>query len=360
MEQSWHKPRTMGIKPGPVNRMLVLSARPKERKLAEGLRSTLYKGVTSELPDLSFLQIAEAYKDFASAVAPLVTTMEMSNDDPLVDSAFGKVQYGSVLSYQQPAATTPNITHHQDAPPPPPLPLVGHSFDTSVCLFVHSEHGQLHMKSLAVSLDMAHKIEHATKEQSASLDWHSVRKPRVTASRFREVCHVRGQSSAEHLAERIYKGTRQTADMKRGLEMESAAIEEYCLLREVNYHPCGFLIHPDAHWLGASPDGIIFDPKEHHVFGLLEIKCPNVKSYVDCPYLKFNNGTPELKQQHAYYWQVQGQMLISGLDWCDFVIYAQDDMMVQRIYKDLKMFLNIREKADHFFFYFYLPRCLQM
>lgn len=124
------------------------------------------------------------------------------------------------------------------------------------------------MKSLAVSLDMAHKIEHATKEQSASLDWHSVRKPRVTASRFREVCHVRGQSSAEHLAERIYKGTRQTADMKRGLEMESAAIEEYCLLREVNYHPCGFLIHPDAPWLGASPDGIIFDPKEHHVFGL--------------------------------------------------------------------------------------------
>lgn len=98
----------------------------------------------------------------------------MSHDDPLVDSAFGKVQYGSVLSYQQPAATTRNITHHQDAPPPPPLPLVGNSLDTSVCLFVHSEHGQLHMKSLAVSLDMAHKIEHATKEQSASLDWHSV------------------------------------------------------------------------------------------------------------------------------------------------------------------------------------------
>ncbi|ROL49977.1 hypothetical protein DPX16_0015 [Anabarilius grahami] len=75
--------------------MVVLSARPKERKLAEGLRSTLYKGVTSELPDLSVLQVAEAYKDFASAVAPLVTTVEMSCDDPLVDS---EVYYGSVLS----------------------------------------------------------------------------------------------------------------------------------------------------------------------------------------------------------------------------------------------------------------------
>lgn len=70
-------------------------------------------------------------------------------------------------------------------------------------------------------------------------------------------------------------------------------------------------------------------------FGLLEIKCPNVKSCVDCPYLKLQNGTPELKQQHAYYCQVQGQMLISGLDWCDLVVYAQDDMKIQRIYKDM-------------------------
>ncbi len=135
--------------------------------------------------------------------------------------------------------------------------------------------------------------------------------------------------------------------MKRGLELESAVVEEYCLLRGVNFYPCGFLIHPDAPWLGSSPDGIVCDPTELQVFGLLEIKCPNLKSYVDCPY-------------HAYYWQVQGQMLISGLDWCDFVVYAQDDMMIQHIYKDCRMFKTIRERADHFFFYFYLPRSLKM
>ncbi len=320
----------------------------------------MYKGVSSDLPDLSVLQVAEVYKDFTSTTAPLVTTMGMSSDVWMVDSAFGKVQAGSVLSYQQPAATTRNITPHQDAPPRPPLPLDGYNLDPSVCLFVHSKHELLHMKSLAVTLETAHKIEHATKDQSASMDWHSVRKPRVTSSRFREVCHVWGQSSAEHLAERIHKGTRQTTDMKRGLELESAVVEEYCLLRGVNFYTCGFLIHPDAPWLGSSPDGIVYDPTEHQVFGLLEIKCPNLKSYVDCPYLKLQNGTPELKQQHAHYWQVQGQMLISGLDWCDFVVYAQDDMMIQRIYKDCRMFTTIRERADHFFFYFYLPRSLKM
>ncbi len=90
--------------------------------------------------------------------------MGMSSDVWMVDSAFGKVQAGSVLSYQQPAATTHNITPHQDAPP---LPLDGYNLDPSVCLFVLSKHELLHMKSLAVTLETAHKIEHATKDQSA-------------------------------------------------------------------------------------------------------------------------------------------------------------------------------------------------
>ncbi|XP_051963284.1 uncharacterized protein LOC127629976 isoform X3 [Xyrauchen texanus] len=40
-EQQWLKPRTQGFKPGPTNEMVVLSARPKERRLAEG-RSCTY------------------------------------------------------------------------------------------------------------------------------------------------------------------------------------------------------------------------------------------------------------------------------------------------------------------------------
>lgn len=73
--------------------------------------------------------------------------------------------------------------------------------------------------------------------------------------------------------------------------MEPAAVEEYCRVREVNHYPCGFLIHPDAPWMGSSPDGIVYDPKGQTVFGLVEIKCPNVASYVDCPYIKISEGT---------------------------------------------------------------------
>ena len=89
-------------------------------------------------------------------------------------------------------------------------------------------------------------------------------------------------------------------DMKRGLAMEPVAVQEYCTLKNVNFFPCGFVVHPDAPWLGSSPDGIIFDPSVRPHFGFLEVKCPNVPSYVDCPYLKIQNGELKLKRSHAY------------------------------------------------------------
>lgn len=134
--------------------------------------------------------------------------------------------------------------------------------------------------------------------------------------------------------------------------MEPAAVEEYCRAREVNHYPCGFLIHPDAAWMGSSPDGIVYDPKEQPEFGLVEIKCPNVLSYVDCPYIKISEGTHTLRKSHAYFWQIQGQLLISGLEWCDFVVYTQEDMFIQRISRDKDITATIKEKIDHFFFLF--------
>ncbi|KAJ8356709.1 hypothetical protein SKAU_G00195030 [Synaphobranchus kaupii] len=36
-EQRWHKPRTMGVKPGPVKKMVVVFAKPKQRTIADGV-----------------------------------------------------------------------------------------------------------------------------------------------------------------------------------------------------------------------------------------------------------------------------------------------------------------------------------
>ncbi|KAK0149365.1 hypothetical protein N1851_009913 [Merluccius polli] len=329
--------------------MIIISTKPKSRQytVADGVRSKRYKAVRGDLPDTDVLKVAEAYKDFDAEIAPLITTMAITCDVPLVDSAFGPVQEGSPISYQHPTAISRVIVCHPDVPPPPPLPLEGYRLDPSTCNFVCTHEQQLQLMSLAITLDMARKIEIATRDQSNSVEWHKVRKPRLTSSRFREVCHVRGHSSSQNLADRIWKGGVQTALMKKGLALEPVAIQEYSRMKNVNYWP----------WLCHTPRyGVVFDPNESPPFGLIEVKCPNSKSYVDCKYLKMQSGTLKLKPSHSYYWQVQGQLLLTGMQWCDFIVFAEDDILVQRIYRDAAVAGVIREKGDYFFFHFYLGK----
>ncbi|XP_051560587.1 uncharacterized protein LOC127444949 [Myxocyprinus asiaticus] len=333
--------------------------RPRPTRLMEGgIRSTLYKGLVGDPLDISLLQIGDTYKDFDITEKPLVATMGICDEKTLVEIASGLAQNGSVLSYQQPILPTKSVNMHQDPQPYPPLPLGEYRLDPTECVHVCTEEEHFHLKSLIVTLDMAYKIEAATREQAAEQEWHQLHWPRIASSRFREVRFVREVSSAESLAERILKGTRQTAEMRRGADMEFEAAVEYCKMKNVNYMPCGLVIHHDAPWLDASPDGLIYDPFTQPPFGLVEIKCPNVKNYLDCKYLQMQHGTLALHESHSYYWQVQGQLLITCLQWCDFVICAQDDMLVHCIYVDPKVTAAIRERVDQFYFNVHMQKYL--
>ena len=248
---------------------------------------SLYKALNGYMPDMDLLRVSETYANFSLLTSPLVTTMEMSADVPLVESAFGPVQAGSVLSYQLPQPKTREIVKIADVTYPPILLLDGYRLQASQCAYVLSHQAQFQVKALETTYEMSHKVKVATREQSSSPEWHQLRKMRITSSRFREVCHVRGETSADHLAEQMFKGSgMQTMEMK------------------------------------------------------------------------IQNGELKLKRSHAYYWQVQGQILLTGCSWCDFVICAQEDVLVERIYKDLQVSKTIREKVDHFYFYHYLQKCL--
>ena len=64
-------------------------------------------------------------------------------------------------------------------------------------------------------------------------------------------------------------------------------------------------------YLGCSPDGLV--DKD----GVVEVKCPYTArdmtvTPVTVPYLGLTDGTLELKKNHPYYFQVQGNMLCTG------------------------------------------------
>ena len=50
----------------------------------------------------------------------------------------------------------------------------------------------------------------------------------------------------------------------------------YKINRPVKIREAGIIIQSQLFWLGASPDGVIFDKKIQQI-GLLEIKCPHNK-----------------------------------------------------------------------------------
>ncbi|KAJ4925928.1 hypothetical protein JOQ06_008113 [Pogonophryne albipinna] len=181
------------------------------RMVQTGVRSGFYRGMVGPLPDPCLLRVTEAYSAFSIEDRSLVTTMNMRPDKPLVESAFGIVQEGSVLSYQMPALTSRYTTLHTDTPPTPHLPIEGYVILPCDLPLVCSEEEQLHMNSLSVDLEMSHKIEEAT--------------------------------------QRILKGTRQNAEMRRGAEMEPTVAAEYSRLANVNYSPCGLVSHPSTPWL---------------------------------------------------------------------------------------------------------------
>ena len=98
----------------------------------------------------------------------------------------------------------------------------------------------------------------------------------------------------------------------------------------VNVMKSGLVINPEYPWLGASPDGLVTDPTSHDSNGLLEIKCP-WKYHESTPieaasnkgfYGRLEDGKLFLREQHQYYYQIQGQMAICSRKWCDFVIYT--------------------------------------
>ena len=47
--------------------------------------------------------------------------------------------------------------------------------------------------------------------------------------------------------------------------------------------------------------------------------------------LFINSGKIMLKEKHSYYAQIQGQMALGERPWCDFIIYTQTDISIQRI-----------------------------
>ena len=128
-------------------------------------------------------------------------------------------------------------------------------------------------------------------------------------------------------------------------------------------------MHPENCWLAGSPDAIVHDSTElNHQKSCLEVKRPYVcekRSIKDackevngfC--LMEKEGTLQLSKSHAYFYQIQTQMYVTGFHWCDFFVWSATaeaaEPFLQRINYDATFMDKALLTAKAFYFHKFLP-----
>lgn len=151
--------------------------------------------------------------------------------------------------------------------------------------------------------------------EQGSPEWFAARIGIPTASRFKDIVTMNGAPSTSRkkylyqlAGERLAgakEDTYQSAAMARGVELEGEARLLYEMVHGVQVQQVGLCLH-DSRRYGCSPDGLV------GTHGL-EIKCPSMA--VHTQYLD------EAKVPAEYHQQVQGSMLVTGLDAWTFMSY---------------------------------------
>ena len=231
---------------------------------------------------------------------------------------------------------------------------------------------EIFFESLSVSPEQVKEVELKTREQSGSKVWFQQRAGRITASRLKSsVCTDITQPSKSLIRGICYPESNQfrTRATAWGCEHEKVALDSYIKKSRLHHTDLvvsmsGLVIDVSYPHMGASPDGIVNCACCGR--GVIEIKCPyscRDKTFLEANgekhfFLELVDGKKQLKRNHTYYYQVQAQMKFCQCLYCDFVVWSEKDIVIERIVPDRELIESALEKATIFFKYGILPEVL--
>jgi|SRR5664279_2408517 len=215
---------------------------------------------------------------------------------------------------------------------------------------------------LTLTSSMAYTLESQTKDQRHSDEWHSARNRRLTASNFAKIIKRR-QISNKFVQDILVNKSFSAASTSYGLANEEHAKQAYLKQQpEAHMHAIGFVVNPAYPFLGATPDArICIDGTT----GIAEIKCPysardmtisqasqQLKSFC----LEPSDDDYKLKPNHDYWYQIQGQLLITGAPFCIFIVYTKTDLWHSKILPDEDAMEVILNKLSQFYMHYVQPK----
>ena len=226
---------------------------------------------------------------------------------------------------------------------------------------------------LHLTVDMVEAVEKETRLQSHSKLWYTFRAGRVTASKMKAVCRTSLYKPSKSLIlsicyPEVFRFT--TAATHWGCSHEQSALNFYKKVKEgvhthFSLYSSGLVLNQEWPYLGASPDGIA--NCECCGTGVVEVKCPycnrheNTLENLSC--LLQNEDGLELDRTHAYYYQVQTQIFIAKVDYCDFCVctFPTDNepcLHIERILPDFEFWSSCLDASSDFFKQCLLPEIL--
>ena len=180
--------------------------------------------------------------------------------------------------------------------------------------------------------------------------WHLMRLGKITASRINDVVAMiktgeaatRADYRIELVCERLTGKPTEgftNSHMERGIELEPFARTAYEIATATFVDQVAFVDHPRLKNTGASPDGLVGND------GLIEIKCPAVKTHI--------KTLVDKKAPSKYMKQMQWQMACTKRLWVDFVSYCPElpenmQLFVKRVERDNGIIAELESKVLEF------------
>lgn len=160
--------------------------------------------------------------------------------------------------------------------------------------------------------------------EQRSPEWFEARRGLLTGSNIGAALGVNPWKKPDDLIRQMvreYHGAEPefvgNAATEYGTAHESLALLDYEMETGNTVKECGFFVHPELDWIGASPDGLIDDDI------VLEIKCPYGLRDEASPKFK------SLEEQPHYYAQVQIELACTGRRFCVFYQWSPNGHLIE-------------------------------
>ncbi|KAJ4933092.1 hypothetical protein JOQ06_029929, partial [Pogonophryne albipinna] len=300
--QQWHKPRGKKVAGQPISSAVVAKAKLNRKRRPVVPTYTPNRSQESE-------EIYETLRGIRGTPISYIV-----NQTPIQVAVGGKdYPIGCGLSYLLPQ-TNPatSLPVSSSCTKTIPMPL---SPDIAIPTPQHKQ---------SFDLEEARILQLQTTGQAACPLWHKEQEGKLTASEFGTI--VKRKKISDAFIQSTYYPKPFTATATTyGSANESKAKQLYQeTFPDRHVHSSGLILQPDLPFLGATPDAIVCDNGQT---GLLEVKClfaardmtvAEAATAIKDFYVRKDGEDMHISERHNCYYQIQGQLLLSGLDFCDF------------------------------------------